>query len=131
VAQPGQGAAESPGLLASLRRLASSLAGALQTRLELFATEIEEERVRLARLLLLGVIASFFLALGMLTLTLFFIVLFWDTHRLLVTGLLAVIYFSAGLAVAYALRREAAAGSQLFSASLSELAKDRERLNSQ
>jgi uncharacterized membrane protein YqjE len=100
----------------------------MQTRLELLATEIEEERVRLAHLLLLYFIASFFFALGILTLTLFVIVLFWDTHRLLVIGLLAVIYFAAGLAVTYVLRREAAAGSRLFSASLSELAKDRKRL---
>jgi uncharacterized membrane protein YqjE len=128
VSETDPGAAETPGLLSSLRKLAASLVGALQTRLELLATEIEEERVRLARLLLLYFIASFFFALGILTLTLLIIVLFWDTHRLLVIGLLAVIYFAAGLAVAYVLRREAAAGSRLFSASLSELAKDRKRL---
>lgn len=130
MAESAPGAADSPGLLSSLRRLAASLTGALQTRLQLLATEVEEERVRLGRLLLLGLIASFFIALGILTLTLFLIVLFWDTHRLLVIGLLTVIYFAAGVAVAYMLRREAAAGSRLFSASLQELAKDRERLNS-
>jgi uncharacterized membrane protein YqjE len=101
-----------------------------QTRLELLATEVEEERVRLGRLLLLGAVAAFFLALGMLTLTLFVIVLFWDTHRLLVTGLLAALYLGAGLALALAARREASARPRLFAASLSELAKDRERLNS-
>ena len=129
--QSSPGAAGSPGLLASLRRLAATLVGVLQTRLELFATEVEEERVRLTRMLLLGIAATFFLALGILTLTLFVIILFWDTHRLLVTGILTVIYLAAGLSFVYAVRREAAAGSRLFSASLSELAKDRERLNSQ
>lgn len=131
MAESAPGAAESPGLLASLRRLAATLVAVLQTRLELLATEVEEERVRLTRLVLLGIAATFFLALGILTLTLFVIVLFWDTHRLLVSGLLAVIYLAAGLAIAFAARREAAARSRLFSASLAELAKDRERLNSQ
>lgn len=128
--EPEPGAAEFPGLLSSLRRLAASLTGALQTRLQLLATEVEEERVRLGRLLLLYFITCFFFALGILTLTVFFIVLFWDTHRLLVTGLLAVIYLAAGASVAYVLRREAANGSRLFSASLKELTKDHERLNS-
>jgi uncharacterized membrane protein YqjE len=100
-----------------------------QTRLELLATEVEEERVRLGRLLLLGAAAAFFLALGILTLTLFVIVLFWDTHRLVVSGLLAALYLGAGLALAFAARREARARPRLFAASLSELAKDRERLN--
>lgn len=129
MAQPGPAAAESPGLLASLRRLAATLVAVFQTRLELLATEVEEERTRLGRLLLLGAAAAFFLALGMLTLTLFVIVLFWDTHRLLVTGLLAALYLGAGLAIAFAARREALARPRLFAASLSELAKDREHLN--
>lgn len=129
MAQPGPAAAESPGLLASLRRLAATLVAVFQTRLELLATEVEEERIRLGRLLLLGAAAAFFLALGILTLTLFVIVLFWDTHRLLVTGLLAALYLGAGLAIALAARREALARPRLFAASLSELAKDRERLN--
>lgn len=127
--EPGSAAAESSGLLASLRRLAATLVAVFQTRLELLATEVEEERVRLGRLLLLGAAAAFFLALGMLTLTLFVIVLFWDTHRLLVAGLLAALYLGAGLAIAFAARREARARPRLFAASLSELAKDRERLN--
>lgn len=129
MAEPGPAAAESPGLLASLRRLAATLVAVFQTRLELLATEVEEERIRLGRLLLLGAAAAFFLALGILTFTLFVIVLFWDTHRLLVTGLLAALYLGAGLAIAFAARREALARPRLFAASLSELAKDRERLN--
>lgn len=130
MAEPGPAAAESSGLLASLRRLAATLVAVFQTRLELLATEVEEERVRLGRLLLLAAAAAFFLALGILTLTLFVIVLFWDTHRLLITGLLAALYLGVGLAIGLAARREVLARPRLFAASLSELAKDRERLNS-
>jgi uncharacterized membrane protein YqjE len=129
VAEPGPAAVESPGLLASLRKFSATLIGVLQTRVELLATEVEEEKIRLGRLLLLAAAAAFLVALGVLTLTLFIIVLFWDTHRLLVIGLLAAGYLAAGVVVAFAARRQAAIRSRLFSASLGELAKDRERLN--
>ena len=130
MAQSGPGAAESPGLLASLRTLVATLVGVLQTRLELLATEVEEERIRLTRLWLLTIAAVFFLGIGILTLTLFVIVLFWDTHRLLATGLLTAAYLTAGAVTAFAARRQAAGKSRLFTASLHELTKDHERLNS-
>src|SRR6185295_19519222 len=91
------GRPRSPGLLASLRKLGSTFLELLQTRLELIATEIEEERTRLIRLLILSAVAGFFLALGIVVLTFFIIVLAWDTHRVLATGILAVLYLAAGI----------------------------------
>ncbi|OGA53958.1 MAG: hypothetical protein A3F74_11595 [Betaproteobacteria bacterium RIFCSPLOWO2_12_FULL_62_58] len=126
--ESGPDAAPSHGLLASLRNLAATAVGILQTRLELLATEVEEERLRLLQIALWAVIAVFLLALGILTLTLFVVILFWDTHRVLVTGLLAVLYLVLGAAIGLAARSKARAKSKLFSASLAELAKDREQL---
>jgi uncharacterized membrane protein YqjE len=120
--------ASSGGLLQSLRNLAATLVGVLQTRLELLVTEVEEERVRLGRLLALAAVAIFFLSLSVLTLTLFVIVLFWDTYRLPVIGGLAVVYLVIGGTAAFAARRQVSAKPRLFSASLAELIKDRERL---
>ena len=114
------------GLLQSLRNLAATLVAVLQTRLELLATEIEEERVRMQRLLLFAAAAIFFLALAIMTLTLFVIALFWDTYRLWVIGALVVLYLVAGFTAASAARRQTT--SRPFSASLAELAKDLERL---
>ena len=128
--ESGPDAAPSHGLLASLRNLAATAVGILQTRLELLATEVEEERLRLLQIALWAVIAVFLLALGILTLTLFVVILFWDTHRVLVTGLLAVLYLVLGAAIGLAARSKARAKSKLFSASLAELAKDREQLTS-
>ena len=126
--ESGPDAAPSHGLLASLRNLVATAVGILQTRLELLATEVEEERLRLLQIALWAVIAVFLLALGILTLTLFVVILFWDTHRVLVTGLLAVLYLVLGAAIGLAARSKARAKSKLFSASLAELAKDREQL---
>ncbi len=128
---PGPGAERSAGLLASLRNLASTLVEAARTRLALLATEIEEERFWLARLWLLSLVASIFLMLGMFTLTVFLIVLFWETQRLLVIGLLAGLYLAIGTGVAIFARNMAQGRPKLFSASLDELAKDRDQLKSE
>jgi len=114
--------------LQSLRNLAATLVAVLQTRLELLVAEIEEERVRLGRMLALAVVAVFFLSLAVLMFTMFVIVLFWDSYRLPAIAGLAVLYLIIGGVAALAARRLALARSRLFAASLAELGKDRERL---
>jgi uncharacterized membrane protein YqjE len=83
------------------------------------------------RLAVLAGIAGFFLALGVLVATFFLILLFWDTHHLLVTGLLAGLYLLVGVLFAAVARRCAQAKSKLFAASLAELQKDRDQFNGQ
>ena len=126
---PRPGASPHPGLLAALRSLAASAVDLLRTRGELLATEIEEERARLVRLLLLSVIAAFFLAIGVVTLTIFIILLASNRgYGLQAAGLLTAVYLVAGIAAAYGVRQLARARSKLFSASLAELRKDRDQL---
>jgi uncharacterized membrane protein YqjE len=120
--------AESTGLMESLKRLADTLLAIFQTRLELLSNEMEEERVRIEQMLLYGSVALFFFGLAIMLLTAFIVVLFWDSHRLLVLGVFAALYFVAGLLAWNALRRVAREKSKLFSASLAELADDRDRL---
>jgi len=55
-------------------------------------------------------------------------VLFWDEHRLAALGTLSLLFFATGALMALLLRSRAQAGSRLFSASLAELARDKERL---
>ena len=116
-------------MLATLRRLAATAVALLQTRLELIAAELDEERNRLIRLLLLSVVAGFFLAIGVVTLTIFVILLAWDKHGLLAAGLLTAIYLGIGIAVALSVRKLASARSKLLSATLGELRKDRDELS--
>jgi uncharacterized membrane protein YqjE len=58
------------------------------------------------------------------------VALFWDTHRILVTMLLAVLYLGVGLAFALVVRSRARRKPRLFSTSIAELAKDRQQLGS-
>jgi uncharacterized membrane protein YqjE len=120
--------AESTGLMESLERLAGTLLAIFQTRLELLSNEMEEERVRIEQMLLYGSVALFFFGLAIMLLTAFIVVLFWDSHRLLVLGGFTALFFVAGLLVLNELRRLAREKSKLFSASLAELADDRDRL---
>lgn len=118
----------SSGLMGSLKRLTSSLLAILATRLELLANELQEERLRLTQLLLLGVFAAFCIGTGLILLNAFIVVLFWDDHRLVALGTLTLVYLVAGAAVAMVLRARARAGAKLFAASLAELQKDRHAL---
>lgn len=122
------GTGRATGLFASLRNFAATLAGIAQTRLELLANEVEEEKLRLGQMLLFGSIALFCLAIGSVFLAIFVTVLLWDSYRLLALGGLAVLFFSVGGAAIVMFRVRAATGSRLFSASLAELGKDRQQL---
>lgn len=124
----GPGPSEAPGLLASLRRLTTTAVEILRTRLELLGAEVQEESLRLAQIAFWGLLALFFLVLGVIMLTLVVVVVFWDSHRVMVVALLATAYLGAGLALGVWVRTKLRAGSKLFSASLAELAKDREQL---
>lgn len=116
------------GLLDSIRKLASTLVGILQTRLEIFATEIEEAKLRLGQLLLLWLVALFCLGLGIVLLAVFFVVLFWDSHRLAVLGVMAGFFLGMGIFAGLAVRARTAENTRMFSDTLAELTKDREQL---
>src|SRR5947208_5772125 len=97
-------AGRSGGLLDSLRVLFRSFLAIVQTRIEIFASEIDEERARLARIAVLAAVAALCIALAVVLLVFFLVVLFWDTNRLLAIGALAGV-FAIG-AVAACLRSE-------------------------
>lgn len=120
--------AESTGLMESLKQMAGTLLVILQTRLELLSNEMEEERLRIGQMLLYGSVALLFFGLTIMLLTVFILVLFWDSHRLLVLGGLAALFLAAVLLACNALRRVARERSKLFSTSLAELADDRDWL---
>ena len=124
---PGE-AGTGTGIVASLRSLAATLVGVLHTRLELLVTEIEEERVRLLQLTLWAVGALFFLGIAILLFVTLLIVLFWETHRIPVIATLAGIFLAAGIGMVMGTRNRMHGRSRLFSASLDELARDKDQL---
>lgn len=113
------------GLLVSLRNLLATALAVLQTRLELFATEVEEEKIRLAAVLWYGLIAFFFVGFGLVFLAITLTVLLWDTHRLLVLAVSSALFLVIGFIALAVTRRHVRAGSRLFASSLAELAQDR------
>ena len=123
------GRAES--LLESLRNLARTFLAIVQTRLEIFASEIDEQRALLARIAVLSAIAAFCLGLAVILLVLFAVVLFWDTNRLLAIGVLAGVFAAGGIAACVMLRAAIARRPKLLTATLAELRKDRTKLEGQ
>lgn len=116
------------GLLRSIRTLLATLIGTLRTRGELLQVELEEERLRITGITVFALAAAIFLSLGVLLLSFFLILLFWDTHRVLVSGLLALLYLLIGMGCALTARSRSRMKSTLFAASLAELGKDGARL---
>jgi len=115
-------------LFESVKRLLCTLTSIVSTRLELLANELQEERLRLTQMFFFALIALFCFSMGVLLLTVFIVVLFWDDHRLAVVGGLTVLFFASGILMAMLLRGKARARPRLFSASLGELSRDRAHL---
>ena len=127
IGQPGAGG--EPGFFDSLRAVINDFTALLHTRLELASTEFEEEMERLKQTLLLGAISLVSIALGMVLLTFFIVVVFWDTHRLLVLGGLAAFYMAVGVIAALVAKNKAAAIPKFLSVTIAEFGKDRERMS--
>jgi uncharacterized membrane protein YqjE len=118
------------GLFDSLKALIATLLDIAHTRVELISTEVEEQFARLVSLLVWGLVALFFAFTAVILSAIAVIVVFWDSNRgLAAAGLAAVFVISAVVAVRGFIAR-AKARPRLFVASLEELTKDRDQLNS-
>ncbi len=124
-------AGRSEGLLDSLRNLARTFLAIVQTRIEIFASEIDEERARLARIAVLAAVAALCIALAVVLLVFFLVVLFWDTNRLLAIGALAGVFAVGAVAACLGLRAAVSQRPKFLSTTLAELRKDRARLEGQ
>ena len=122
------GAPRPPGLVDSLSRLGRTALGVLRTRLEILGTEIEEERIRFARLALAVAAIAFCLQMAVLLFVIFLVVFFWDTHRLVTLGAFAAFFLAAGVVGGLVLKRRLARRPKMFASSLGEFLKDEERL---
>ncbi|KAF0101507.1 MAG: hypothetical protein FD187_1941 [bacterium] len=119
---------ESRGVLDSLKTLAATLVAIAHTRLDLLATDLEEERAHLLSLLVLALVGLFFLGIGVMLAVMLLVAAFWETHRLLLLGLLAGAFVAAGIAAWAIAMRKARSKPKFFAASMSELLKDRQQL---
>ena len=118
----------SPGTLAAGKRVLVTLMSMLQTRLEMAALELGDEKARLLSLIFTGLAACIFMGFAVLMGSLLVVAWFWDTYRLASLAGLAVFY--AALAWVLWRRLQAAVENQppAFAYTLAELARDRDAL---
>ena len=128
MADPTNQAAE--GLLSSLKNLTVSLIAIVHTRLELISADLEEGRERFISLLALAFISLFSLCFGAVLLTILVVVVFWDTHRLLVMGSLTTLFIVVGAVIGAVVIRRLKRMPRMFEASLAELIKDHQDMDS-
>jgi uncharacterized membrane protein YqjE len=114
-----------PGLV---REFARSLLSFAETRARIAASEIEEQLARLAEIWVWAVSAAVLLVLAVVMASAWIVLAFWDTHRVLAAGLLALLYLIAGIAALLVARARLRERPKFLAATLEELAKDREQL---
>jgi len=119
-----------PGLIATVRSWLATWVALLKTRLELLSADLEEQRQSLSKIVLLGVASIFCLSFGLLLLTLFIVVCFWDTHRLAVLGGFTLLYLGAGVSAAVVMRNQVKNKPKFLATTLAELSKDYKHLTS-
>ncbi len=95
----------------------------------LLGTEIEQEKLRLVDALLWLGVALICLGVGLVLLCGLVIIWLWESHRLLGLGILAALCLGGGVGLCFAARQRLQSPGGLFSASLSELARDRAGLD--
>ncbi len=121
-------ASRGSGLLASLRRLLTTLVSMVETRIELLSVEIEEQALLFWQLLLLAAAILVFSGLALLSFSAWLLLLFWDTHPLAALAGLTLVYLAAALAALQGFRTRRRTRPRLFETSLAELARDRAHL---
>ena len=111
-------------ITAAVRRIGANVLDLARTRLELAAIELQESTRRLLGYLAWGVAAAVLALFALALVVLFVLVLFWDTHRLVAVGGMAVLFILGTLFAAAKLRAGLAARPPLLPATLAELRKD-------
>jgi len=117
---------QSSGLLATARSFVQNLLGSVQNRLELFGTELQEEKFRLIQVIIWIAAAAFagVMALAFASITLVY--LFWESARLAVLSGLTLFYGLGFGIILWQFRRFLARQPKPFAATIAELEKDRE-----
>lgn len=112
----------------SPRRFAGALLGLVHGHIALFGEELKEQQSHTLRLLVLVSLSLVFGLLLVIGLSAALLISFWDSHRLTVIFLLCAAYGLGLLICLLRLLAQLRNAPPPFSASLEELARDREQL---
>ena len=124
---PDAGNAPRGGMSSPVRGFARTLISFIETRVGLAASEFEEQALRLAEVALWALAGLVTASIALLMLSIFAVLLFWDSHRMLAAALVGALWLAAAAVcglLAWARMRER---PKFLSATLAELAKDRSR----
>jgi uncharacterized membrane protein YqjE len=121
----------SGGLRGALAQLGLSSLALLRTRLALASLEFDEEReLRINDLILVGIAAVAF-AFALFAASTLIVVLFWETHRLGVLAVVALVYLLIGLGALWRIDVRRRTRAPPFAATLAEFERDRQWLGAQ
>lgn len=112
----------------SAARLVTTLLAIVQTRIELAATEVEEESLRYFSYLMLSLAAMFFLGLAIVLGTLLIVVLYWDTNRIGMLLVLTALFAFVGAVIGLRVRGQYRGKPKLLTHTMTELSRDGEML---
>jgi uncharacterized membrane protein YqjE len=112
----------------TVRSAVRTLLSFAETRARLAANEFEEQLLRLLEVAAWAVAAVFFFAIAVLLVSLFIVLVFWDSNRILAAGLLAGLFISGGAISVAMVRSCLAARPKFLAATLAEFEKDRQRM---
>jgi uncharacterized membrane protein YqjE len=115
------------GLWASAQNLLATVIAIVQTRVELAAVELEEEKRRLLAVMGWGAVAVLMACFSLVFLALFITVLFWD-DRVVVLGSITVLFLVIGGLAWQRVGKLLTGSGGLLSASIAELEGDRKAL---
>ncbi len=112
------------GIFSAATGLFKTLRDVVENRIELFLLELKVERARLFDALLLAAVGIVCAFMALIMITLIVLVVFWETHRLLVLGVVTTVYAGAAVA-AFTTLRARLQRWRAFTATLEQIKKDR------
>lgn len=108
----------------SVARLAASMLAVVQTRVELAATEVEEESLRYFSYLVMSLAALFCLGIAIILGVMLLVVLYWETHRIGILSVLMILFGIAGIMISMRVRNRYRDKPRLLGHTLTELSRD-------
>lgn len=112
----------------SVARLAATLLAVARTRVELAATEVEEQTLRYFSWLMLSLAAMFCVGIAVVLGVFLALLLYWETHRIGILLALIMLFGGTGIWIGMHIRRQYRSKPPLLGDSMHELARDAELL---
>ncbi len=112
----------------SAARLAATLLAIVQTRVELVATEVEEESLRYFSYLMMSMAAMFCAGVAILLGTMLIVVLYWETNRIGALLTLTLLFAAAATMIGLRVRSRYRGKPKLLTHTMTELSRDTEML---